>query len=333
MADLTTKFAGIPLKNPLIVGSSGLSDQVSNIKDLEKHGASAVVLKSLFEEEIIRDQKAHYSSMSSGGFVYPETLEFYEHDLPKEATLKYLDLVQDAKKEVNIPIIASINCVDAVQWTYFPKQIENAGADAIELNISILPSDFEKTPEENEETYFKIIREVKSQLSVPVVVKLSYYFSHLGSFLKKVSETGISGMVLFNRFYNPDIDIDKLEITNGAVLSNPGDIYQTLRWIAIMAERASCDLAASTGINDGAGIIKQLLAGANACQVVSAIYRNGPEYIGQMLSELETWMDKKGFDSIDKFRGMMSQSKSHNPAAYSRVQFMKYFRGFPQAGK
>jgi len=166
------------------------------------------------------------------------------------------------------------------------------------------------------------------QVHIPVIVKLSYYFSNLASFLQKISQTGIKGLVLFNRFYNPDIDTETFEFTSNAVLSSPSDIYQSLRWIGIMAGRVDCSLAASTGVHDGNGLIKQILVGADAVEIASTLYRNGPDHIHVMLEELENWMNKKGFQSIDQFKGRLSQSKSFNPAAFERVQFMKYFRGF-----
>ena len=329
MADLTTVFAGLTLKNPVIVGSSGLSDTVENLAELEKNGAAAVVLKSLFEEEILKEINASLHKMSSDGFLYPETVDYYDfYETPEEATISYLTQIQAAKKQISIPVIASINCMTASQWTYFPRQVQQAGADALELNIFILPSDFDRTAAQNESMYFEIISEVKKQVTIPVVVKLSYYFSNLASFLLKVSNSGIDGLVLFNRFYNPDFDIESLEFTSGAVLSNPSDVYLSLRWIGILAGRSGCSLAASTGVHDGTALIKQLLAGAHAVEIASTLYKNGNQQIGTMLNELENWMNRKAYTSLDQFRGLLSQSRSSNPAAYERVQFMKYFRGF-----
>lgn len=329
MADLSTVFAGLTLKNPIIIGSSGLSDSPGNLRELEKNGAGAVVLKSLFEEEILKEMNASMNRMSSDGFLYPETVDFYDfYETPDEATSQYLAQIGDAAKTLSIPVIASINCISASQWTYFPKQLQQAGAHAIELNIFVLPSDFNRTAEQNEKVYFDIIREVRSQVTIPVIVKLSYYFSNLAGFLQKISNSGINGMVLFNRFYNPDIDIETLEFTSGAVLSNPGDLYLSLRWIGILAGRSGCSLAASTGVHDGSALIKQLLAGADAVEIASTVYKNGYEQIHIMLDELETWMNSKEYDTIGAFKGTMSQVKSGNPATYERVQFMKYFRGF-----
>jgi len=329
MADLTTVFAGLTLKNPIIIGSSGLSDTLDNIIEIERKGAAALVLKSLFEEEILKEMNASMQRMSSDGFLYPETVDFYDFmETPEEATVKYLDHIRTAKKNVAIPIIPSINCITASQWTYFPRQIQQAGADALELNIFVLPSDFKRSAEENEKVYFNIISEVKKQVTIPVIVKLSYYFSNLASFLQKISNSGIDGLVLFNRFYNPDIDIDSLEFTSGAVLSNPSDLYLSLRWIGILSGRSGCTLGASTGIHDGTSLIKIMLAGANAVEIASTVYINGYGQIQVMLDELENWMTEKKMANIDQFRGLLSQSKTANPAAYERVQFMKYFRGF-----
>jgi dihydroorotate dehydrogenase (fumarate) len=329
MADVTTTFAGLSLKNPIIIGSSGLSDSVESIIDLEKNGAAAIVLKSLFEEEIIKDLNASLNRMNAEGFLYPETVDYYEHlEGAEEKTGQYIRQIENAKRSVSIPVIGSINCLTPANWTFFPKEIEKAGANALELNIFILPSDLNRSAEENEKIYFEIIREVLQQVSIPVIVKLSFYFSNLASFLKKISQTGIKGLVLFNRFYNPDIDLASLDFTSNAVLSSPADISQSLRWIGIMSGRVDCSLAASTGIHDGNGLIKQILAGADAVEIASTIYRNGSPYIRIMLADLEKWMDAKGFQSLNQFRGLLSQNKSNNPAAYERIQFMKYFRGF-----
>jgi dihydroorotate dehydrogenase (fumarate) len=209
----------------------------------------------------------------------------------------------------------------------FAAQLEKAGADALELNMFFLPSDFERTSEEKEAAYFQIIDKVQKAVSIPISLKISYYFSNLGPMIQKLSETGIGGLVLFNRFFSPDFDIDKFEVVPSNRLSAPSDLPISLRWIAIMAERVNCDLAASTGVHDGIAVIKQLLAGANAVQVVSTLYNNDKGYIQEMLKTLEDWMAKKGFNSLADFRGKMSQAKSSNPAAYERMQFMKYFGG------
>ncbi len=329
MTNLKVNYLGLALKNPIIVGSSGLTDKSESIRNLEQNGAAAVVLKSLFEEEILLEKQAVLSRMKSGGFLYPETIDYYQYeDAPKESTADYLDLISETKSRVSIPVLASINCMTAQQWTWFPKELENAGADGLELNLFILPSDLNRSADENEKVYFDIVQEVCGRVNIPVSLKISFYFSNLATMITRLGSTGIKGLVLFNRFYSPDIDIDRFQVTSGSVLSTPGDLSLSLRWIAIMAGRVDCDLAASTGVHDGPAVIKQILAGAKAVQVVSAIYRHGGEKIAEMLHQLENWMDKHKFSSIDQFRGKMSQAGADNPAAYERVQFMKYFRGF-----
>jgi dihydroorotate dehydrogenase (fumarate) len=203
--------------------------------------------------------------------------------------------------------------------------LESAGADALELNIFFLPSDFTMNGQEIEAKYYEIIKKVKGEISIPLALKISHYFSNLGQMIHNLSNTGISGLVLFNRFFSPDFEINKFKVLPTHVLSTPSDLPNSLRWIAIMSERVSCDLVASTGIHDGEAVIKQLLAGANAVQVVSSLYKNGKDHLRVMIKTLEKWMHGKGFTGIEQFRGKMSQAKSSNPVAYERVQFMKYF--------
>jgi len=329
MADIRTRYLGMELRSPLIAASSGLTDNVENLRRFEKYDVGAVVLKSLFEEEIRIEKEAQLQKMSSGGFLYPETLEFYDYhdDYDHESTHQYIELVKKAKSAISIPVIASINCVTADQWTFFPRELELAGADALELNVFIMPSDLNRTKEESEKVYFEIIREVTRQVKIPVSLKISYYFSDLAIMLKRFSETAIKGLVLFNRFYSPDIDIENLEVTSASVLSHPGDFSNTLRWVGIMYDHVSCDMAASTGVHDGKTLIKMILAGAAAVQVASAFYRNGMDYAGDMIRELREWMDLKEYAKIDDFKALMSQNETGNPAAFQRVQFMKYFRG------
>jgi len=328
MADLTTKFLGLTLRNPIIVGSSGLTDSVENVKEAEKAGAGAVVLKSLFEEEIIAEMEEAMHRMTSREFIYPETFDYMEEDQQEDIVRKYLRLIRDAKDAVHIPVIASINCVTSQKWTYFAKEIAEAGADAIELNLFILPTDFERTSADNEKLYFEIVEEVKKVVNIPILLKVSYYASNLGQLLQKLSKSGIAGLTLFNRFYSPDFNLETYQVISTNVLSKPSDLSISLRWIAVMANRVDCDLAASTGVHDGESAIKQLLAGADAVQVVSAFYREGVELIKNMLDDMTRWMDHEGYNTIDDFRGKLSQAKSGNPAAYERVQFMKSFRHF-----
>jgi len=324
MADLSTDYLGITLRNPVVIGSSGLTSSVENIKKLEQSGAGAVVLKSIFEEEIAFEYDDMLKEAAEGGYNLDQ-FDYYDFQIKGDKIDNYIKLIEESKKNVSIPVIPSINCIYSYEWTFFAKQLQEVGADALELNMFFLPSDFDRTSEEKERAYFEIIEKIQKTVSIPIALKISYYFSNLGQMIQKLSNTGISGLVLFNRFYSPDFNIDNFEVTSTNVLSSPSELPLSLRWIAIMAERANCDLAASTGVHDGTGVIKQILAGANAVQVVSAIYKNCMGYIQEMLKTVEEWMEKNGYNSLSEFRGKMSQAKSINPAAYERVQFMKYF--------
>jgi dihydroorotate dehydrogenase (fumarate) len=326
MADLTTQYLGLRLKNPIIAGSSGLSRTAKGVKALAENGAGAVVLKSIFEEEILFEYEDILKEAGKEG-VNLDQFDYYDYELKSNKIEKYTHLIADSKNSVDIPVIASINCVYSHEWTSFAKQLQEAGADALELNMFFLPSEFDRTTEEKERAYFEIIEKVQKEISIPLSLKISYYFSNLGPMIQKLSETGIAGLVLFNRFYSPDFDIEKFEVVPSNVFSNPSDLAISLRWIAIMSERVNCDLAASTGVHDGVALIKQILAGADAVQVVSALYQQGKERIGSMLETLEEWMARKGFESLSDFRGKMSQAASSNPAAYERMQFMRYFGG------
>lgn len=326
MVDLSTEYLGLKLKNPLIAGSSGLSATAKGVREFEENGAAAVVLKSIFEEEIMYEYEDILREASQEG-VNLDQFDYYDFELKSGKIKKYTNLIAECKKSVSIPVIASINCVYSHEWTSFAKQLEEAGADALELNMFFLPSEFDRTTEEKEKAYFQIIEKVQKEVKIPIALKISYYFSNLGPMIQNLSNTGIAGLVLFNRFYSPDFDLEKLEVVSSNVFSNPSDVTISLRWIGIMSERVNCDLAASTGVHDGAALIKQILAGANAVQVVSALYKHGKGHIATMLETLEEWMKKKGFKSLSDFRGKLSQAKSSNPAVYERVQFMKYFGG------
>ena len=324
MPDISTTYIGLKLKSPIIVGSSGLTDKPEKIALLEKYGAGAVVLKSIFEEEILMEYESVLSEEAPGRYK-DDYLDYFDYRIKQANIENYLELIIQTRKAVKIPVIASINCSTTHEWTYFAKKIQEAGADALELNIFILPSVLASSAENIEQSYLEIIRTVRNEIKIPLSVKMGYYFSNLAGMIAELSHCNIAGLVLFNRSYSPDIDIDKLEVTSTNVLSTPRDLPVSLRWIAIMANRVKCDLAASTGVHDGKAVIKQLLAGANAVQVVSALYENGPEFLEIMLKELSDWMTTKSYGRIDDFRGLLSQDRQVNPALFERVQFMKYF--------
>jgi dihydroorotate dehydrogenase (fumarate) len=324
MIDISTKYLGLDLKNPIIVGSCGLTNSLADIKDIQEKGAAAVVLKSIFEEEILMEYERELKNIS----IDESNLEYYDYldyQIKAENINKYLKLIESCKKEIEIPIIASINCINSTEWTFFAKKIEQAGADALEVNAFVLPSDLNKSAVDTEKIYFNMIEAIRKEVKIPVALKISFYFSNLAAVIKKLSETGIDGLVLFNRFYNPDFDIEKRMVISSHVLSSPDEIGLSLRWIALMANRVNCDLAASTGIHDAKAMIKQLLAGASAVQIVSALYKNGLNLIPIMLNDLKTWMNHHKYNSIADFKGSMAQSKSLSPEIFERVQFMKYF--------
>lgn len=325
MTDLSTSYLGLKLENPIIIGSSGLTNSVEKIINLEKNRAGAVVLKSVFEEQINLEINKAVASDQSG---YPEAADYIKNYTKQESIGQYLSLIEDAKKAVNIPVIASVNCVSANEWTSFAKRIESAGADALELNAFILPSNENMDASQNEQIYFDIIEKVRSEVSIPIALKMSYFSSGLANLVQKLCWSGnINGLVLFNRFYSPDIDVDKLLVGASNIFSSPEEVSIPLRWTALLSPKVKCDIAASTGIHDGKSVIKMLLAGATAVQIASIIYNKGPEYITYMLTELEAWMGKNKYKDIESFRGKMNQEKISNPAALERIQFMKYYSG------
>lgn len=324
--DLTTTYLGLKLASPIIAGSSGLTSSADKVEKLAKNGAGAVVLKSIFEEEIAYELDDILKDAEAAG-VNLDQFDYYDFHLKGKKLDHYITLIQESKKRVSIPVIASINCVYSHEWSAFARRIEQAGADAIELNMFFLPSDFTRSSQEQESAYFSIIDKILTSVSVPVALKISYYFSNLGPMIQKLSRTGVAGLVLFNRFFSPDINIDNFKIKPSFVFSTPAELAISLRWVAIMAQKVDCDLAASTGVHDGAAVIKQLLAGATAVQTVSSLYSKGPEHIKTMTESLKSWMQTHGFEKLSDFRGKMSQDAAANPAVYERVQFMRYFGG------
>ena len=334
--DLSTQYLGLTLKNPIIVGSSGLTSTAGGVKKLAEIGAGAVVLKSLFQEEIfietddfinkMKKQHPDIQHFEYDGKMNP--IEFYGYKVREDNLKKYCQLIRECKANVDIPVIASINCFyDSLEWTGFAAELEKAGADALELNMFFPPTDFVKGKKDKESIYFDTVTAITRDVSIPVALKISHYFTNLGLMIKDLSETGIKGLVLFNRFFSPDFDIDKLEVIPSFVFSTPAELAISLRWIAIMSNKVSCDLAASTGIHNGESVIKEILAGASAVQVVSALYKNGIPYLKDMLNKLESWMHARKYGSIANFKGKLSQEKSKDPRLFERTQFMKYFAG------
>ena len=328
MADLSTKYLGLTLRNPIVIGSSGLTNSVKEIVEMDKNGAGAVVLKSIFEEQILLEAEHSIKEAVAHDMMYAdfsETLDYIDVHIREKELGNYLAFIREVKSKVEMPVIASINAVTTHEWTAFAKRIEEAGADAIELNIFIMPFNLDKGCKENEQAYYDILKKVKSQVSIPVSVKISPYFSNLGQVVKNLEANGADGVVLFNRFSTPDIDIQNMKVTHGDILSHASDMANSLRWIAILAKRVNLSLAASTGVHDGEAVVKQLLAGATVTQLTSAIYKHGPSYILDVVKFVNDWMESKGFNYIDQVRGKLSQETTENPNAYERMQFMKYF--------
>lgn len=323
MLDLTTEYMGLTLKNPIIIGSSGLTDSTADIKTLEANGAGAVVLKSIFEEQIIME----VSSLETRHLAHAEEADYVRHYTRQHKLKEYLQLIENTRKAVSIPVIASINCISASEWVSFAKKIRDAGADGLELNMFIMPASYKQKGEDIEQIYFDVINEVNNQVSLPLALKISFYFSGLANMIFNLSVRKIDAIVLFNRFYKPDIDLDKMQITAADVYSTPGEVYLPLRWVGMLSGHVKCDLAASTGIHDGYAVLKNLLAGAKAVQVASVIYQKGPEHIGVMLKQMQGWMKKHNYSSIREIIGKFSQKKIKDPVLYERSQFMKYFAG------
>jgi dihydroorotate dehydrogenase (fumarate) len=317
---------GMTLKSPIIVGSSGLTRSADRIADLEKNGAGAVVLKSIFEEEIAFEYQDMLQQAAPGAYNF-EHFDYYDYQIQEERLSRYITLIQESKRRVSMPLIASVNCMYSHEWTFFAERLQAAGADALELNMFFPPSDSARTSQEREQLYLDVVDKVTKRVSIPIALKISHYMDNLGAMIQRLSETGISALVLFNRFYSPDFDIESRKVTSANVLSAPGEYVLPLRWIALTAGRVDCDLVASTGIHDGETVIKQLLAGATAVQVVSALYKNGTEHLKTMVQDLQTWMIRNEYYALEQFRGEMSQAQSQDPAVYERFQFMKHFGG------
>lgn len=324
MTDLNVKYLGLDLKNPIIAGSCGLTNSIENLKALEMAGAGAIVLKSIFEEEIYLEFAHEFSKLGPMDNNL-EFLDYYDYQIKKDNLKRYLSLIRDAKKELSIPIIASINCVSTQEWGFFAKKAEDAGADAIELNMFILPSNLSQMSQDNESMYFDIVSRIASKVNIPLSLKISCYFSNLGGIIRDLSFSEVKGLVLFNRFYSPDVDIDTQKIVSSDVLSHPGDYKMSLRWIGMMANRVNSDLCASTGVQDWQTVVKMLLVGATAVQVVSSLYREGFQSITSMVENLSKWMETNGYSSIADFRGKLSMDNTVNLAEFERVQFMRNF--------
>jgi len=321
MSDFSTTYLGLKLKNPLIASSSGLTNSLKSIKELEESGVGAVVLKSLFEEQI-----SYEAGQTLGNSDYPEAADYVMNYAKDNSVNTYIKFIEEVKANVSIPVIASINCYTNGDWIKFAKQIEEAGADALEINIYVVPTDLNKTSADYEKIYTGLAERLKETVNIPIAFKLGYQFTSPVSLANQLYFRKIEGVVLFNRFYSPDIDVDKMEIGASHIFSSPADIRHTLRWTSIVSSSLhNMDVSASTGVHDGRALIKLLLAGASTVQVCSVLYKNGIEFAKTLLAELDMWMKEKGFNTIDEFRGKLNYEHIKDPSIYERSQFMKYF--------
>ncbi len=324
MTSIATRYLGLELKSPVIAGSSNFTYNVESIREAEAAGAGAVVLKSLFEEQIV-SLATNLSSRES----YPEADDYLLYYTRTNSVDAYLDLVAKARKSVKIPVIASINCFSPKGWTDFAVDIEKAGASALEVNIFFLPVDMHQTAAEAEMVYFKIIDSLKKKLTIPVSVKIGFRFSNLLNFAMQIHNHGASGMVLFNRFYEPDFDINNLSVVPASVLSNPAEKRYVLRWVGMVsALNIKMDISASTGVYTGEDAIKYLLAGATTVQVCSALYKRGFTVITEINEAMRKWMNAKEFSRIDDFRGLLNYRNIDNPSLFERSQFMKHYSSY-----
>lgn len=325
MIDLKTEYLGLQLKNPIIIGSSRLTGDLKTIKQCVEAGASAIVLKSLFEEQIVLEAESRLRKGINNEIYYwfPEASEKIFGLSKEENLLRYLEYVSSVKKSIDVPVIASVNCSSAKGWPEFAAKIEKAGADALELNIAIFPYNNEKSSEEIEQIYYQVLKDVKKNVNIPVSVKLGYNFTNIGSVASNLVNEGADGLVLFNRYFRPDIDIQTLKLVANDNFSIPDEHVIPLRWIGLLSgAKLNCDLVASTGIHDHEGVIKQILAGAKAVQIVSTLYLNGIPVIDKILKDLELWMTKKNFTSIEDFRSSALEFQTTD-ASFERIQYMK----------
>ena len=324
MADLTTNYLGMQLRTPLVPSASPLSQEVSSIRRMEDAGAAAVVLYSLFEEQLRQESLELDHHLSAGTESFAESLSYFpqasEYRLGPEG---YLEHIRKAKEAVRIPIIASLNGATAGGWAEYAKEIEEAGADALECNIYSIPTDPDVSSAQVEQIYIDIVKAVKNAVSIPVAVKISPFFSNLANMAKRLDQAGADGLVLFNRFYQPDIDLEELEIRPNVLLSTPQALRLPLTWIGILYGRVQASLAATSGVHDPQDAIKLLMVGANVTMICSALLRNGINHLRYLEQGIREWMERREYESVSQMQGSMSQLKCPDPGAFERAQYMR----------
>jgi dihydroorotate dehydrogenase (fumarate) len=328
--NLTTNYLGLKLRTPLVPAASPLSENIDDIKKMEDAGASAVVLYSLFEEQLRQDRAELNQSMEQGTESFAEALTYFPE--PESYNLgpeEYLKHIAQAKKSVRIPVIASLNGSSAGGWTSYAKQIQQAGADALELNIYYIPTDMKLSASDVEQTYLDILKAVKKEVTIPVAVKLSPFFTNFACMAEKLDAAGANGLVLFNRFYQPDIDLETLEVKPNILLSTPMAMRLPLRWIAILHGRLHTSLAATSGIHRATDALKMLMAGADVTMLCSVLLRHGIPQIGVIEREMTAWMQEHEYESVAQLKGSLSQKKCPAPTAFERAQYMRALSSYP----
>ncbi len=324
MATISVRYLGFDLRSPVILSSSSLTNSVAGIQRAAQAGAGAVVVKSLFEEQI--DADAGTADEDVDYSAHPEAEQYVRQMSKHLGPEDYLRLIEEAKRVVDIPVIASVNCVTPRWWGDYGRQIATTGADALELNIAIMPRG-DASPADIEASYCRIVERVRTQVDLPLAVKIGPYFTSLPRFVAQLRSSGADAVVLFNRFYQLDIDVETQSLAPGYQFSAPQEIHVPLRWISILAGETACDLVGSTAVHTGADVVKMLLAGATAVQVCTAVYRHGYDRIAAMNADLGAWMDRSGFTAVEQFRGRVSRIGSTNPDGYERLQYIKALTG------
>ena len=322
--NLQTTYMGLELKSPIVVSACTLSEEVSNIVQMEDAGAGAVVLFSLFEEQIKKEAAQYEKIVRTTTNLFAEASDFFpDLDQYHKGIDQYLEIIRKAKEKVKIPVIASLNGITNEGWISYARLMEDAGAGGLEINIFFIPGDVHLSSSAVEHRYLNIIDEIKNTIKIPVAVKLNPYFSAMGNMAKKMQDYGANALVLFNRFYQPDFDINKLSLLHNLQFSESNEIKLPLLWIALLYGRVNISLAATTGVQSSIEVIKYILAGADVAMTASALYKNGIGYLRTMNKELEGWMLTKEFDNIDSFRGVMSQQHISDPTDYERANYIK----------
>ena len=322
--DLTTTYLGLKLRTPLVPSASPLSWELSDIQRMEDAGASAIVLYSLFEEQLTRERAELHHHLTQGTESYAEALSYFpEPESLEHVAEHYLNHIRQAKEAVGIPIIASLNGDSPGGWTQYAQQMQQAGADAIELNIYYLPTDPHLSSHQVEQNYLDILQAVKASVTIPVAVKLSPFFSSFANMAAQLVEGGANGLVLFNRFYQPDIDLEHLEVRTNVLLSRPQALRLPLRWIAILYGRIACDFAATSGIHIAEDVLKMLMAGASVTQLCSVLLERGIDYISVLERGMREWMEEHEYESVRQMQGSMSQQHCADPSAFERAQYMR----------